>query len=208
MNFLDIEERDITDLVTAYESKRDPTETATRRLKGLIHWEQNQRRCGSPIITSTVTLPILTQALQQTNDRKSFILQKKIKVKIVYLGKFSNETSLMTWHDAFVNYLSVLPGTTIIPLAYVVRSNFAPDYSIYHDTFNKQLIAQAPLQDRIFLNDTSNVFQLLTSLTVFTSAEEYISTSKPRFNGRTPSRALVDYCSRVNFQRRQVATAE
>ena len=44
LNFLDFEERDITDLVTAYESKRDPTErinfglTATRRLKGLLHW--------------------------------------------------------------------------------------------------------------------------------------------------------------------------
>ena len=70
LNFLDLEERDITDLVTAYESKRDTTEritfglTATRRLKGLLHWVQDQRRCGSPIITSIVTLPILTQALQ------------------------------------------------------------------------------------------------------------------------------------------------
>ena len=41
--------------------------------------------------------------------------------------------------------------TTGIPLAYVIRSNVAPDYSIYHDTFNKQLIAQAPLQGRISL---------------------------------------------------------
>ena len=114
----------------------------------------------------------------------------------------------MTWHDAFVNYLSVLPGTTGIPLAYVVRSNFATDYSIYHDTFNKKLIAQAPLQGCIFLNDTGNVFQLLTSLTVSTSAEEWISASKPRFNGRTAFRALVDHYSGVGFQNRQLATAE
>ena len=114
----------------------------------------------------------------------------------------------MTWHDAFVNYLSVLPGTTGITLAYVIRSDFAPDYSIYHDTFNKQLIAQAPLQGRIFLNDTGNVFQLLTSLTVSTSAEEWISASKPRSNGRTAFRALVDHYSGVGFQSRQLATAE
>jgi len=151
LNFLDLEERDISDLVIAYESKRDTTErinfglTATRRLKGLLHWVQDQRRCGAPIITSIVTLPILTQALQQASDRKSFILQKEVNAKIAYPGMFSKETSWMTWHDAFINYLSVLPGTTGVPLAYVIRSNFAPDYSIYHDTFNKKLTAQAPL---------------------------------------------------------------
>ena len=43
MNFLDLEKRDITHLVTAYESKRDATEcitfrlTTTRRLQGLLH---------------------------------------------------------------------------------------------------------------------------------------------------------------------------
>ena len=34
--------------------------TATRRLKGLVHWVQDQRRCGTPIITSHVTVSLLT----------------------------------------------------------------------------------------------------------------------------------------------------
>ena len=142
-NFLDLEERGITNLVTAYESKRDPTErinfglTTIRRLKGLLHWVQDQRRYGSPIITSNVTLHILTQALQQASDRKYFILQKEVNTKIAHPKKISKETSWTTWHDALVNYLSVLPGKTGIPLAYVVHFNFAPDYSIYYHTFNK-----------------------------------------------------------------------
>ena len=70
------------------------------------------------------------------------------------------------------------------------------------------MIAQAPLQGLIFLNDSSNVFQLLTSLIVSTSAEELISASKPRSNGRTAFRALVDHYSGAGFQSRQLATAE
>ena len=70
------------------------------------------------------------------------------------------------------------------------------------------MIAQAPLQDQIFFNDTGNVFQLSTSLTVSTSTEEWISASKPRSNGRTSFRALVVHYSGVGFQSRQLATAE
>ena len=70
------------------------------------------------------------------------------------------------------------------------------------------MIAQAPLQGLIFLNDSSNVFQLLTSLIVSTSVEEWISASKPRSNGRTTFRALVDHYSGARFQSRQLATAE
>ena len=53
-----------------------------------------------------------------------------------------------------------------------MRSNFTHDYLSFHDTLNKQLTAQAPLQCHMHLNDTGNVFQLLTILTVSTSAEE------------------------------------
>ena len=88
----------------------------------------------------------------------------------------------------------------------MVRSSFAPNYIAYHDTSNKQLIAQAPLQGQVFFNDSGNVFQLLSSLTVSTSAEEWISASKPRSNGRTAFRALVAYYSGVGFQSRQLET--
>ena len=58
--------------------------TATRRLKRLLHWVEDQRICGTPIITSHVTLSLLTQALQQASYRKSFILQKEVNAKIAH----------------------------------------------------------------------------------------------------------------------------
>ena len=130
MNFLNLEERDITDLVTTYESKRDATIritfglTVTRRLKELLHWVQDQHRCRSPTITSDVTISLLTQALQQASARKSFILKKEVNTKIAKFRKFSKESTWKTWRDAFINYISVLPGTSSIPLVYIVRPNF------------------------------------------------------------------------------------
>ena len=110
MNFLDLEEREITDLITTYESKRDIMKcitfglAATRSLKGLLRWVQDQRRCGSPIIPSHVNLSLLTQALQQASDRKSIILQKEVNAKISHPGKFSNRQH---------RKIGIMPSSTI-----------------------------------------------------------------------------------------------
>lgn len=66
--------------------------------------------------------------------------------KLAHSGKFTKNTVWKTWHDAFVNYLSVIPGTSGIPLAYIVRSKEIRDYTETHDTFNGQLISQALLK--------------------------------------------------------------
>ena len=61
-DFFDLEENDIQNLVKFYESKRESSEriafglTATRRLKGLMHWVQDCRRRGMEVNPSNVTL--------------------------------------------------------------------------------------------------------------------------------------------------------
>ena len=66
MDFLDLEEEDITSLIHTYDNKRDPTErinfglTATRHLKGLLRWVQDQRRCNIPIESTNVNLFTIT----------------------------------------------------------------------------------------------------------------------------------------------------
>ena len=61
-DFSDLEEKNIQDLAKLYESKRDSSEritfglTATRRMKGLMHWVQDCRRRGVTVETPNITL--------------------------------------------------------------------------------------------------------------------------------------------------------
>jgi len=77
----DVKEKDIQDRVKFYESKRDTSEridfglTATRRMKGLMHWVQDCRRRG-------MTLVYINQSLINANERKIFRDQKEVNVAI------------------------------------------------------------------------------------------------------------------------------
>ena len=98
IDFFDLEESDIQDLVKFCESKRDFFEhiafgsTATRRLKGLMRWGKNCRRRGMNVDTSNVTLEHINQSLINTHERKIFHDQKEVNVRIANPGKFSKET--------------------------------------------------------------------------------------------------------------------
>ena len=105
-----------------------------------------------------------------------------------------------------MNYLSVIPGQTGIPLSYIVRNQHLPTYQPY-PTYHLQLINQAPLSGRVYLADTSSVYQILCSLTTSTPAEEWIKASNPRSDGRTAFHALVNHYNGSGFASRQIAEA-
>ena len=144
-DFFDLEENDIQDLVKFYESKRESTEriafglTATRRLKGLMHWVQDCRRRGMTVETPNITLAYINQFLINANERKIFRDQKEVNVAIANLGKFAKEKEWTKWQHSFDNYLFIIPGQTGIPLSYIERCQYLPNYQPY-PTYHIQLI--------------------------------------------------------------------
>ena len=74
-------------------------------------------------------------------------------------------------------------------------------------TYHLQLVNQTPLTGRVYLADTSSVYQILCILTTSTPAEEWIKASNPRSGGRVAFRALVNHYSGSSFARRQIAEA-
>ena len=60
---------------------------------------------------------------------------------------------------------------------------------------------------RVYLADTSSVYQILCSLTTSTPTEEWIEASNPRSDGRLAFRALVNHYSGFIFARCQIAEA-
>ena len=183
-DFSDLEEKDIQDLVKFYESKRDSSEriafglTAIRRMKGLMHWVKDCRRRDMTVETPNITLAYINQSLINANERKIFRDQKEVNVTIANPGKFTKEKEWTKWQHSFVNYRSIILGQTGIPLSYIERFHHLPNYQRY-PTYHLQLINQAPLTGRVFLADTSSMYQNLCSLTTSTPAEEWIKASNP-----------------------------
>ena len=96
-DFFDLEENDIQDLEKFYESKRESSEriafglTATRRLKGLMHWVQDCCRGGMEVNPSNATLEYVNQSLINAREQNIFHDQKEVNVGIANPGKFTKE---------------------------------------------------------------------------------------------------------------------
>ena len=95
--FFDFDESVIQDLVKFYKSKRDSFEhiafgfTATRHLKGLMHYVQDYRRRGVSVDTSNLTLEYVNQSLINAREQKILHDQKEVNVGITNPGKFTKK---------------------------------------------------------------------------------------------------------------------
>ena len=144
-----------------------------------MHWLQDCRRRGMTVEIPNITLAYINQSLINDNERKLFRDQKEVNVAIANPGRFTKEKKWTKWEHSFVNYFSIIPGQTGIPLSYIVRFQHLPNYQPY-PTYHLQLINQVPLTGRVFLADTSSVYQILCSLTTSTPVEEWIKASNPQ----------------------------
>jgi hypothetical protein len=77
-------------------------------------------------------------------------------------SKFKDERKWPDWSKAFVNLLSVIPGVTGIPLAYIIRDEEEPDDEAEYVNFNERMIARAPHMGQYYLADSRRSHNLLT----------------------------------------------
>ena len=123
-----------------------------------------------------------------------------------------DEQKWVTWHTAFQNFLSVLPGSNGVPLSYVVRENEEPATQEEIDEegmdFTSECIACAPLEGPHFDADKRQVHQLVVGFTQGQSARAWIKKQKNKGDGRLDMKLLcAHYDGAVNTSRR-LAKAE
>ena len=72
-------------------------------------------------------------------------------------GKPTKEKNWATWNATLTNNLTVLPGTTGISLAYVIRQNEVLVAITSYLTFDDNIIDKDTLPGRVFDNDSHGV---------------------------------------------------
>ena len=124
-------------------------------------------------------------------------------------GKFKDERKWTNWEPAFVNYLSMIPGSYHVPVSYVVREQEDLDHNYdFGDDFVSEMIACAPLNGAHFRADSRRVQQLLKNYLVSETAEQLIKKMEAHADGRRDMLALRQYYSGQGNASRHIATAE
>lgn len=185
IDFQNLRESDIESLVSSSVSRRIAADRMNfglviqRRLKGSIHYLQDCYRVDRVPNHLEVVIPVVEAALPRSIVRKNFCDQRGKNTKAANLGKFIPK-KWYQWGSAFDNYRSVLPGSTCIPLAYIIRNekNIEEPPGGFVDC-HQEMMAQAPLHGTIFQEVLHTVYQLITSFTNGTVAEEYIRAGFP-----------------------------
>ena len=97
--------------------------------------------------------------------------KRMLKLPTLVNSSQRNDTSGKAHSTTIIRY-SLAP---CIPLAYIIRKeeNVEEPLGGFAD-FHQEMIAQAPLHGTIFQKDARTVYQLITSFTNGTAAEEYI----------------------------------
>ena len=106
--------------------------------------------------------------------RKSDIELVTTNSKAADPGKFKDERKWPEWEKAFINYLSVIPRVSGIPLSFVVRELDVPIPGTEYLTFNERMINRAPVTGQYFIADTRRVHNLLVGFLQGENTENWI----------------------------------
>ena len=118
----------------------------TKKLVGVMHWVQDCYRASDVPSHEHFDGAALFDALSLAQICKSDIDLAATNTKAADPGKFKDERKWPEWEKAFINYLSVVPGVSGIPLSYVVREQEVPTLGREYATFNERMIHRAPLE--------------------------------------------------------------
>ena len=193
---LSISIEDVKDAITGFtklpaNQGRIPFQPGVKRLIiAFVQWTRTELRCGRD--PSNILFPVnnMVQLHQDLKTCLNFEKQADLLAGQAKPKPFNVQSQWMDWEPTFSNYLKLIPGTTGIPLAYIIRRNVAPDPAIL-TPIHAHYIANAPLVGDAFNQDTNRVYTLLlTFITEYPECETLIRTATES-NGRVAYQALA-----------------
>lgn len=207
-SFNRITEKDITSMSEDYAKRTAAANRITfgfyrtKQLQGLMHWVQDCRRTDRDPDYEHINADDIANASINANLRMNIKDNMETASKATDPGKLKANTDWYTWSQGFTNYLSTIPGSTGIPLSYIIRENEQPVTVIGAD-YLSDLVNRAPLRGPVFTADRRQVHQLLTGKILGEQSEEWIRSTKAKLNGRTDFLTLrIHYEGEGNINRR------
>ena len=181
----------------------------TEKLAGVMHWIKDCYRADDVPSHENFSNEALFEALSLAQIRKSDVeLVVTNTNKAVDPGKFKDERKWPEWEKAFVNYLSVIPGISGIPLAYIVREQEEPNEDSIYATFNERVIKRAPLRGQYYIANAKRVHNLLVGFLQGENTENWIRAIAKYQDGRKNMIALRRHYAGEGDSTRRISDAK
>ena len=130
-DFVGLSEKDIREMTDGYEKRTQAQGLIPfglwhiKVLIGVMHCVQDQDHCYRNASTGNIAdanefREVIDISIQRAALRKVENDQVDMISKAVDPGKFKDERKWPDWEPAFVNYLTMIPGSYHVPLSYVV----------------------------------------------------------------------------------------
>ena len=164
-----MEQFEISSMVSRNETMRDEDQriqfglTRTRLLKGLMHYVQDFDRTDDPMIPSIITFDEINKAIDNNWSRIIFIPLSTANMTVATPLKFEKEKNWTNMISSFEYFLRVIPGSTRIPLAYVIMEDTISIPTEY-DTFQDETVVKTQLTGTIFHAGSVALYHHLISL--------------------------------------------
>jgi hypothetical protein len=173
-----------------------------------MHWVQDCFRASDTPDHNAFNNEVLAEAQSRALVRKSDIDLVDTNAKAADPGKFKDERKWPEWSKAFSNYLSVIPGVSGIPLAYVVREHEEPEEGAEYYTFIERMIDRAPHTGQYYEADSRRVHTLLTGFLQGELTENWIHPIARYQDGRRDMLALRNHYAGEGNSTRRISDAK
>ena len=158
----------------------------TTLLKGLMHWVQDNERCGrNPSMAHNLTVPMLHNALNRAESRKRVSVSTDTAPPV-----FKESEDFYRWAEMMYNHLNTILGVKGVPLSYVIRTNDYPQYD-FTDSVEMQHIKLAPLHGESFQTDAATVHNIILGK-ISQIASSWIRSNQMQNNGRSDMQTLFN----------------
>ena len=164
-----------------------------RNIRALIQWSKDQFRRGlDPFL---VPFPIATVSvlLRQEKTHLKFVKKAKTIAESAKPGLLTTDTKWHDWRPIFANFLRSIPGRDGVPLAYIIRTQDAPDPTPRPD-FLDEYVAMAELAGESFVSDANEVHTyIIKFIAGNANAESKLQPYLDQANGRLDFQTLVSH---------------
>ena len=133
---------------------------ARNSMAAFVQWTKDKIRCGKDPAMHQFENTGISALLKRAKTHERFIEDASSDDKP---GGFTKDLKWDNWSPDFENYLRITPGSSGVPLIYVIRENDAPDPTPTGD-FLEDYIMNAPLSGDNYKEDRRTVHNMLKSL--------------------------------------------
>jgi hypothetical protein len=213
-----LDHQDISDLAKGFSNRTNANGKITfglkrtNRLKAVVDWTQDFARVSREptlegIEDEAAFYRVIEIAFERGKLRKHKMEDSDKLIAAASPGKLKK--AWLPWLETFLNFLSCILGQNGVALTYVVRENFAPDYSEEGNIdFEKLAIACAPLSGAGYTADTEKVHRIILGFLQGEDSLTWIKDHMKKQDGRLDMQCLMNHYSGTGSKQVRINEAQ